>query len=52
MRKLLIVDDEDGVRALVRMTLDSDNYQIFEAEEGGQALEVARANTPTSCCST
>ena len=46
MRKLLIVDDEDGVRALVRMTLDSDNYQIFEAEEGGQALEVARAQHP------
>lgn len=46
MRKLLIVDDEEGVRALVRMTLDSGSYQIFEAEEGRQALEIARAEHP------
>jgi CheY-like chemotaxis protein len=46
LRKLLIVDDEEGVRALVRMTLDSGSYQILEAEEGRQALEVARAEHP------
>jgi DNA-binding response OmpR family regulator len=42
----LIVDDEDGVRSLVRMTLDSDSYQILEAQEGRQALELARAHHP------
>jgi DNA-binding response OmpR family regulator len=46
LKKLLIVDDEDGVRSLVRMTLDSDAYQILEAEEGRQALEIARAHHP------
>lgn len=46
MRTLLIVDDEDGVRSLVRMTLDSDSLEILEAKEGHQALEVARAHHP------
>jgi two-component system, OmpR family, phosphate regulon response regulator PhoB len=46
VRKLLIVDDEEGVRALVRMTLDSDSYQIIEACEGRQALELAHEHHP------
>jgi DNA-binding response OmpR family regulator len=46
MRTLLIVDDEDGVRALVRMTLNSDNYRTLEAREGQQALELARQHHP------
>jgi DNA-binding response OmpR family regulator len=46
LRTLLIVDDEDGVRSLVRMTLDSDSLEILEAKEGHQALEVARAHHP------
>ena len=46
MKKLLIVDDEDGLRSLVRMTLDSEGYQILEAQEGGHALELARAHHP------
>lgn len=46
MRKLLIVDDEDGVRSLVRMTLESENYQIIEAKEGAEALDLARLHRP------
>jgi len=46
LRTLLIVDDEDGVRSLIRMTLDSDSLEILEAKEGHQALEVARAHHP------
>ena len=46
MKKLLIVDDEDGVRALVRMTLDSGVYEIFEASEGFEALDLAREHRP------
>ncbi len=46
MRTLLIVDDEDGVRSLVRMTLDSDNYRILEACDGSEALTVARESHP------
>jgi CheY-like chemotaxis protein len=46
LRKLLIVDDEDGVRSLVRMTLDGGAYQILEASDGNEALELARAHQP------
>jgi DNA-binding response OmpR family regulator len=46
MPKLLIVDDEDGVRALVRMTLNGDTYQILEASAGQQALELAHSEHP------
>jgi CheY-like chemotaxis protein len=46
MPKLLIVDDEEGVRALVRMTLISDTYRVFEAHEGNAALELARTHRP------
>jgi two-component system alkaline phosphatase synthesis response regulator PhoP len=46
MPTLLIVDDEDGVRALVRMTLNGDSYRILEAREGQQALDLARSDHP------
>ncbi len=46
MKKLLIVDDEDGVRALVRMTLDNGVYQIIEASDGHEALDLAREHHP------
>jgi DNA-binding response OmpR family regulator len=44
--KLLIVDDEEGVRALVRMTLSTAEYEILEASNGAQALALARAQHP------
>lgn len=46
MRKLLIVDDEEGVRSLVRMTLQSESYEILEASDGTRALELAREHRP------
>ncbi len=46
MRTLLIVDDEDGVRSLVRMTLESENYQILEATTGTEALDLVRRHHP------
>lgn len=46
MRKLLIADDEEGVRSLVRMTLESDACEILEASDGEQALALAREHHP------
>ncbi len=46
MKKLLIVDDEDGVRALVRMTLDNGQYEIIEASDGLEALDLAKEHHP------
>ncbi len=46
MTKLLIADDEIGVRNLVRMTLVDERYDIVEAENGDEALELAREHRP------
>ena len=46
MRKLLIADDEDGIRRLVRMTLESDSYEILEASDGDEAIQLAREHRP------
>ena len=46
MRKLLIADDEDGIRSLVRMTLESDAYDILEASDGDEALMMALEHQP------
>lgn len=46
MRKILIVDDQPAVRELVRVTLEVGNYQIFSAQNGQEALEIARAKHP------
>ena len=46
MRTLLIADDESGVRALVRMTLESGEYDIVEASNGNDALRLAQESAP------
>jgi two-component system phosphate regulon response regulator PhoB len=46
MRKLMIADDEPGVRSLVRMTLESDSYEILEASDGDEALLLALEHRP------
>jgi two-component system, OmpR family, phosphate regulon response regulator PhoB len=44
--KLLIADDEVGVRNLVRMTLADERYEIVEASDGDEALELALTHHP------
>ena len=46
MKKLLIADDEEGVRTLVRMTLELDSFEILEATDGHRALALAREHQP------
>ena len=46
MKKLLIADDEAGVRTLVRMTLEGSAYDILEAADGGEALSLAHLYRP------
>ena len=43
MKKILIVDDQVEVRDLVEVTLRSGDYQVFQAESGEEAIEIARA---------
>ena len=47
MKKVLIVDDEDHVRRLVAVTLDGGDYQVLQAKDGDQAMEVVRRERPT-----
>lgn len=46
MRKLLMADDEEGIRSLIRMTLESNSYEIIEASNGTEALSLAREHHP------
>jgi two-component system phosphate regulon response regulator PhoB len=46
MRTLLVADDEAGVRALVRMTLEGESLEILEAADGEQAVAMAREHHP------
>lgn len=39
--RILVVDDEDRIRRLLKMYLERENYEIDEAENGEQALEMA-----------
>ena len=42
MKKILVVDDESGIRKLVKSTLKSEEYQILQAECGQKAVDIAR----------
>lgn len=42
--KVLVVDDEERIRRLLRMYLERENYMIDEAEDGEIALEKALEN--------
>jgi two-component system, cell cycle sensor histidine kinase and response regulator CckA len=41
---VLLVEDEESVRQLVRETLESRGYRIYEAENGEEALRIAGAH--------
>lgn len=45
-KKILIVDDQPEVRELVHVTLEEGTYQLLMAENGDQALALARSELP------
>lgn len=42
--KILVIDDEPGMREGCRRILESENYQVIIAENGSQGLEVAKTD--------
>lgn len=46
MKKILIIDDHADIRALVRMTLELDDFELHEAQDGVTGLEMARSLQP------
>ena len=45
-RKILLADDDAGLRRLVEATLAGDEYQIIQAGSGEEAIAVARREQP------
>jgi DNA-binding response OmpR family regulator len=44
--RILIVDDEDAIRLICRLNLESVGFETLEAPDGETALELARAERP------
>ncbi len=46
MPKILVVDDEEGIRNLVKAYLEKENYQVVTAADGIKGLQAARTLKP------
>jgi diguanylate cyclase (GGDEF)-like protein len=44
--KILIVDDEADIRDVLRITLEAENYEVIEAENGEEALKAIQTKSP------
>ncbi|AGW13923.1 hypothetical protein DGI_2163 [Megalodesulfovibrio gigas DSM 1382 = ATCC 19364] len=43
---VLVVDDDESIREYMRQLLEENNYQVMEAEDGLQALELLQTHRP------
>ena len=43
---ILVVDDEESIRELIRFNLEKEGYTAVMAEDGPEALEIFRVNQP------
>ena len=48
-KTVLVVDDEQDIRDLVRFRLEHDGYRVITATDGEAALSLARAERPDLC---
>ena len=46
MTKILLVDDEESIRNMMRMTLELDGFHVLMAEDGPTALDVFKRESP------
>lgn len=46
MAKILVIDDEDQVRKMLRKLLENNSYDILEAENGNEGLKVFMDQAP------
>jgi two-component system NtrC family sensor kinase len=47
MKKLLVIDDEPSTRDLLKLSLESDGYTVFTAEDGAKGLELFAKENPS-----
>lgn len=43
---VLIVDDDESIRTLLRLTLEDEGYEVVEAADGAQALDEVQRRSP------
>lgn len=46
LKKILVVDDQYGIRLLLKEVFSKENLHIFQASNGKQALEIIRSERP------
>ena len=46
MKRILIVEDQVEIRKLIRMTLEFEDFELFEAANGDDGLELVRQLRP------
>ncbi|MBE0598679.1 MAG: response regulator [Desulfuromonadales bacterium] len=46
MKKILVVDDQENLRQLLQLVLGSGEREIYEAESGERAIEIAHTAEP------
>jgi two-component system NtrC family sensor kinase len=46
MSKLLIIDDEEGIRKLLALSLESDGYEVCAAANGEEGIEIFKSELP------
>lgn len=44
--KILVVDDDPDIRDILKLTLAEENYEVFEARDGEEALKAIAAKPP------
>ena len=44
--RILVADDDDSVRSLLRLTLPAEGVEVVEARDGEEALELISAHAP------
>ena len=47
MKKLLLIDDEASTRELLKLSLESDGYTVFTAEDGPTGLAIFASENPS-----
>ena len=43
---ILVVDDDETIRTLLRLALEADGYLVLEAADGAAALDIVRRTAP------